>query len=107
MLADSTVCEQNLNKSVEPVNILKEGSLFDNGHYKILKNLGDGYCSNVYLAEECGNNETCSNETQSSSNNSNRDGELKRRGLVALKVFKNGDEFTQMAKNEFELISLI
>jgi hypothetical protein len=30
---------------------LAEGSLFDDGRYKIVKLLGEGLCSKVYLAE--------------------------------------------------------
>jgi hypothetical protein len=32
---------------------------------------------------------------------------MKKRELVALKVFKKGDEFNQMAKAEFELITQV
>ena len=33
------------------------GQFFDNGKFKILKSLGEGYCSYVYLAEYMGGKE--------------------------------------------------
>jgi hypothetical protein len=32
--------------------LLEINSLFDEGRYRILKHLGEGYCSHVYLAED-------------------------------------------------------
>jgi hypothetical protein len=52
-------------------------TLFDSGRYLIKKHLGEGYCSHVYLAEDLQGN-IC----------------YKQENLVALKVFKKGDEFT-------------
>ena len=67
--------------------IMPAGTLFDDGKYLIKKHLGEGYCSHVYLAEYLQGN-ICNNQPN----------------LVALKVFKKGDEFTQMAEVERDLI---
>ncbi len=32
--------------------VLKAGDLFDFGKFRIVKHLGEGYCSQVYLAQE-------------------------------------------------------
>jgi hypothetical protein len=66
------------------------GCLFDGGRYLIKKHLGEGYCSHVYLAEDY------------FSSSSNKQEGAKQ--LVALKVFKQGDEFSSMAQGEFQLI---
>jgi hypothetical protein len=34
--------------------ILKAGDMFDGGKFRIIKHLGEGYCSQVYLAQELG-----------------------------------------------------
>ena len=41
----------SLKNSKMSFSQLKDGSLLDNGKFKIIQHLGEGYCSHVYLAE--------------------------------------------------------
>ena len=80
---------------------MKPGDLFDSGKYHIIKHLGEGYCSHVYLAQDLrgGSGQHTDavkiTDLQEKSTTSN---------LVALKVFKPGDEFRQLADVEYQLL---
>ena len=43
--------KMSLKNSKMNFSPLMDGSLFDDGRFKIIKHLGEGYCSHVYLAE--------------------------------------------------------
>jgi len=75
------------SQSAQDTTVMQAETLFDGGRYLIKKHLGEGYCSHVYLAEDL-QGIICNNQEN----------------LVALKVFKRGDEFTQMAQVEYDLI---